>query len=845
MKNTQLGFLTTSSIIAAVIVSLLVGGFSFVKGGMLFSPDALNARTGAPLGGVSSHAEIGGQCSVCHAPFWSTSSMADRCVVCHTDVAAQWQDPTTLHGVLLKDNSSLSCRNCHPDHRGPDAPLLDLSNATFIHGSFGFSISSHQVKTDGSSFTCDDCHARIYLGFDVNICTTCHFQMAGAFTQTHVLDFGVDCLSCHDGAETYGHNFDHARVAFPLTGKHTQASCAQCHVNTRSLADLKATSQDCNSCHSNHDIHQGRIGTDCGSCHTPEGWTPAKYDHSLSSFKLIGQHASTACGNCHVHHILQGTLTDCYSCHTLKDIHKGSEGFDCSGCHDPSAWKPAIYDHGLSIFKLTGKHAVVQCDVCHANNVLKGTPTDCYSCHQLKDTHLGSLGTDCGSCHSTNSWKPSTYNHNLSSFKLTGQHITVACVNCHINGLFKGTPADCYSCHATKDAHNGQFGTGCVSCHSTNAWKPATFDHNLSTFKLTGKHVNVACASCHINGVFKGTPIDCYSCHAPQDPHAGQFGTGCVSCHSTSGWKPASFNHNLSSFQLTGQHVNVSCSSCHINGVYKSTPTNCYACHASNDAHGGQYGTSCGSCHSTSGWKPASFNHNLSSFQLTGQHVNVSCSSCHVNGLYKGTPTNCYACHASNDAHGGQYGTSCGSCHSTSGWKPASFNHNLSSFQLTGQHVNVSCSSCHINGVYKGTPTNCYACHASNDAHGGQFGTNCGSCHSTSGWKPASFNHSTSGFPLTGAHSGLACTQCHAGGNYSGLSPSCGSCHTAPSTHSGFGTNCAQCHSTSNWSANFTHSNGCDGNCATHRQATCVDCHPVSYSTYTCLKCHKSNNPGN
>jgi len=31
-------------------------------------------------------------------------------------------------------------------------------------------------------------------------------------------------------------------------------------------------------------------------------------------------------------------------------------------------------------------------------------------------------------------------------------------------------PMDCYSCHASDDAHNGNFGRQCERCHITSEW---------------------------------------------------------------------------------------------------------------------------------------------------------------------------------------------------------------------------------------------------------------------------------------------------------------------------------------------------------------------------------------
>jgi ribosomal protein L35AE/L33A len=843
MKTSRLGCFSISAIIAAFLTAAIITGFAVASGGMLFSAGPLNAKTGTQMGGVTSHAEIAGQCNLCHVPFWGTETMGDRCVVCHADVLAQWQDPSTLHGVLRKNNPDLACRNCHPEHRGADSPLIDLSNAYFPHNAFGYSLASHPHKADGSQFTCTDCHGMVYTPpFDQNMCANCHGQIDAKFYMAHVQTFGGNCLACHDGLDSFGSNFNHNKnAAFRLNGKHAQVACGQCHINISVLADLKSAPQDCFSCHQKDDRHQARLGPDCGSCHTPEGWSSAKFDHNLSAFALTGKHVTVPCANCHVDKVLQGTPSDCFSCHQRGDKHKGTLGTNCASCHTPDGWKPSTFDHKRSAFQLTGKHVTVDCLSCHANDVFKGTPADCYACHQKNDNHNGSLGIACGNCHTTDAWKPAHFNHDQASFHLNGAHLSVACTSCHVNNVYKGTPSDCNACHQKDDHHNGQLGTICASCHTTTAWKPANYNHNLAAFHLTGAHLNVACMSCHVNNIYKGTPSDCYACHQKNDHHNGAYGVSCNTCHSTAGWLPATFNHNLAAFQLTGAHVSVACVKCHVNNVFKGTPSNCYACHQKNDHHNGAYGVSCSTCHSTSGWLPATFNHNLAAFKLTGAHISVACASCHINNVFKGTPSNCYACHQKNDTHNGTMGTSCATCHSTNAWKPSTFNHATSPFPLTGAHISLACSQCHASGVYHGLSTACAACHAEPAIHAGQFGTNCAQCHTTSNWN-ATFSHST--FPLTGAHTTLTCSQCHASGVYHGLSTACAACHAAPSTHAGMSGNCTQCHSTSAWKpANFSHPGGCEGNCANHQHATCADCHPANYPTYTCLSCHKNNNP--
>jgi hypothetical protein len=241
-------------------------------------------------------------------------------------------------------------------------------------------------------------------------------------------------------------------------------------------------------------------------------------------------------------------------------------------------------------------------------------------------------------------------------------------------------------------------------------------------------------------------------------------------------------------------------------------------------------------------------------------HADIAshCSQCHVPFWDAATMNDrCVACHTDvsiqlkdpSTLHGGTPTLACRSCHPDHRGPNApltNINHDLFIFKLTGKHANVTCTACHINNVFKGTPTDCFSCHQKNDTHNGQFGTDCGSCHSTSGWKPANFDHSKSGFPLTGGHASVACAQCHTGGTYNKISTACVTCHALPVTHTSMSTDCTQCHTTASWTANFNHPGGnCgDQNCANHERATCAECHPVNYSTYVCTPCHDSNNPG-
>ena len=42
---------------------------------------------------------------------------------------------------------------------------------------------------------------------------------------------------------------------------------------------------------------------------------------------------------------------------------------------------------------------------------------------------------------------------------------------------------------------------------------PNDFDHAATGFLLEDGHAGVSCESCHVNGVFEGTPRRCAACH--------------------------------------------------------------------------------------------------------------------------------------------------------------------------------------------------------------------------------------------------------------------------------------------------------------------------------------------
>ncbi len=247
------------------------------------------------------------------------------------------------------------------------------------------------------------------------------------------------------------------------------------------------------------------------------------------------------------------------------------------------------------------------------------------------------------------------------------------------------------------------------------------FNHMSTGFPLSGGHATAACETCHIGGVFKGTPRACDGCHAvgkrivatPKSNSHIVTDAPCESCHfNTATWLGARFNHGNA---LPGQ-----CATCHNGRLSFAKP--------STHNSGNKATKSCDSCHRSSAWLPASWNH-------TGATVGV-CKSCHINSPEVTPGNRLPAGHNSPIPYTTRLRNvdECDACHSFVGWRPAAFKHNAAG----------ACDSCHTNaGV---TVFN----HARIIS-----GATCDTCHRTrsNGWRPASFH--------TGNEAGL-CRNCHA-----------------------------------------------------------------------------------
>ena len=429
-------------------------------------------------------------------------------------------------------------------------------------------------------------------------------------------------------------------------------------------------------------------------------------------------------------------------------------------------------------------------------------------------------------------------------------------------------------------------------------------------------HEKVQCTQCHVKPVFTDVGKNCQDCH--DDVHRRQMGTNCAQCHTVQGWNIAvqQVKDHQNRFPLLGAHAAVQCEDCHKSaavGQFQGLSTNCISCHQKDlqqtvTAGGSvpnhiaaQFPLTCETCHNFDSWLGANVNHAAPpiNFPLTNGHANVPCASCHVGGNYnlQIAATDCghAGCHlttwqqTTNPQHSAAPTVfpiaTCSNCHNTVSWQNANFDHSTTGFPLANSHqmapagkVNA-CTDCHINNNYNLTiqSTDCghSQCHLNTNYGGGWQGTtnpvhssagapfaaaNCSSCHNTVSFLTATFDHSTTGWPLLGSHQMApagkvnACTDCHVNNNYNFTSANtdCYGCHQAAwnSTPSfggsvpnhitaGFPTSlCSQCHDTVAWTdSTFNHASTGFPLQNSHQIAPagkvtgCDQCHKGNYSS--------------
>jgi hypothetical protein len=620
---------------------------------------ALAACTSAPaqispgkLSAPHAHLDDSGSCLECHDREHGVAP--DRCLACHETLAREVARGQGLHARP----GYRDCRKCHIEHHGEEFQLVwwgDEGTSGFDHQETGYRLEGAHASLD-----CRKCHRRDYvrgggqllargkdldrtfLGLDP-ACLSCH-------EDAHREQYASDrCLTCHTmRAWKPADGFDHGRTAYPLVGRHREATCASCHL-PRGIEPANARPGDlvftglafaaCDSCHD--DVHRGQFdGTRCESCHSEEGFKPARFDHARSNYPLTGKHRDVECYACHKPRVEQASSSapsprrfrgvphaECSDCH--RDVHAGRLGPACASCHVVEGWratKDEPFDHDRTRYPLRGRHIKVECTKCHppGRGLTVAAFERCATCHA--DPHLGQFAsrTDrgaCESCHDVFGFRPSRFtlaNHQVCDYPLEGAHGATPCDRCHrkvapaelpvpVDGriepvtLFTFPSTRCLDCH--EDPHAGALdrfadASGCSGCHAVTGWGRVTFDHARTGSTLEGAHATASCSGCHRKTdrgaerlVWVGIGTGCTDCH--RNPHGSQFDRAgvppdCRRCHTLESWKKLSFDHDRDSvFRVDGAHESVPCAGCHrlekMQGQdvvrYRPLPVDCKACH--------------------------------------------------------------------------------------------------------------------------------------------------------------------------------------------------------------------------------------------------------------------------
>lgn len=454
-------------------------------------------------------------CTLCHQDAHQGTLSTD-CAGCH-DIDAF--EPASLFNhsntdfALLGKHLEVECESCHPistrkNQRFQEFAGIEFSNCTdchedihnnqfgqncqechseaswhifkgmndFDHDRTGFPLAGNHRSTD-----CFACHAdgtnngdpfQEYVDWDAFACAKCHEDV-------HDKKLGRECTSCHSERSftrlVDNHTFDHKNTDYALEGKHQEVECKACHTAQNKLDPIAF--EYCTTCH--EDFHEGAFvrddrNPDCAECHDVHDFTLTTFgiaEHNKGVFPLEGAHMATPCFSCHVKEEkwhFKELGHECTDCH--KDVHEGIlpdkyyPENACTHCHVTDQWAAVTFDHNQTEFALEGKHLQIKCNDCHLvhgiNNQYQqftDLSFECSHCHE--DKHRGQFSvsnkTDCNRCHAFDSWEATLFNHSSTSFPLEGEHINVACDQCHKQEEKDGST---YTLYLMEDF-------ACASCH--------------------------------------------------------------------------------------------------------------------------------------------------------------------------------------------------------------------------------------------------------------------------------------------------------------------------------------------------------------------------------------------
>jgi hypothetical protein len=367
-----------------------------------------------------------------------------------------------------------NCASCHDTKAWDKAPGFD-------HDKSDYPLDGKHVDV-----ACEKCHLSPTLKTSTNskgkripLCKpVAHKECAACHADPHKGRLSARCSECHvtrGFAVVDKRDFNHALTRYPLRGEHLAVSCDGCH--GKDLARKNPPYSSCGSCHGDAHGGEATLGgqpADCAACHRVEGFAPSTFtvaQHRQTKYPLAGKHTAVRCAACHgatrpglpawsaslsrgsAGVMLTGLDPACTSCHV--DPHAGrysrpggaaGDG-TCRACHGSDRFRPSRVDvaaHAQYSFSLDGAHRAVPCVACHEEMAALPPATTVAA--------AGAWGT----VHPT----------------LVGGGSRIASLPFAPAGR-----RNCGTCHASP--HGDQFrdrpsGGDCASCHSLDAFAPAT-----------------------------------------------------------------------------------------------------------------------------------------------------------------------------------------------------------------------------------------------------------------------------------------------------------------------------------------------------------------------------------
>ena len=306
----------------------------------------------------------------------------------------------------------------------------------------------------------------------------------------------------------------------------------------------------------------------CEDCHRVTARAGrARPSRTRRRFPLAGGHAGLACARCHAGRRLTRLADARASPATSRTTPRASEPQPRRRRLPDARASPATraraggrpaFDHAATRFPLTGAHTAGRVrPLPRGRPATRAPPRTALAATRRTTTAPRTRTTGGGAsrprARAATPPEPGgrrTSTTTQTRFPLTGAHQRVDCARCHVGGRYTGTPDGLLLLppgrlrpHHEPEPRAAGFPTQCETCHTTNAWRPANFDHDGRYFPIySGKHRGkwTSCADCHVNaGNYRA--FECILCHehsnhAEVDTSTGESGyayqsAACYRCH--------------------------------------------------------------------------------------------------------------------------------------------------------------------------------------------------------------------------------------------------------------------------------------------------------------------------